>query len=122
ITMTRQDNFSLFDSLKLGIEMADKSIFDASATGKLHQVVEQLGQVFKHFNQARAEIGSRLNTLERQEDMHLDYNVVVKRSLATVEDLNYATAVIDMNENMLALQASQQAFAKTKELSLFNYI
>ncbi|MGL6176235.1 MAG: flagellar hook-associated protein FlgL, partial [Vibrionaceae bacterium] len=60
--------------------------------------------------------------LERQQEMHLDYQVVVKRSLSTVEDLNYATAVIDMNENMLALQASQQAFAKTKQLSLFNYM
>lgn len=122
VTLTRQQNFNLFDSLKLGIDMANESIFDASSTGKLHQVVEQLGGAFKHFNQARAEVGSRLNTLERQQEMHLDYQVVVKRSLSTVEDLNYATAVIDMNENMLALQASQQAFAKTKQLSLFNYI
>ena len=60
--------------------------------------------------------------MDRQEEMHLDYQVVLNRSLSTLEDLDYSKAVIELNENMLALQSSQQAFAKVKDLNLFNYI
>ncbi|WP_281544040.1 flagellar hook-associated protein FlgL [Grimontia sp. SpTr1] len=122
IVLERQDTFNVFDAFKKGIELSNESIFNASATAELHQVTEQFSAAFKHLNKARSEVGTRLTTLDRQEGMHKDFKLVLNRSLGTMEDLDYSTAVIDMNENMLALQASQQAFAKTKDLSLFNYI
>ncbi|MEZ8028018.1 flagellar hook-associated protein FlgL [Enterovibrio norvegicus] len=122
ITLARQDTFNVFDAFRKGMELSEESIFNASATAELHQVTEQFAAAFKHLNTVRSEVGTRLNTLDRQESMHQDFKLVLNRSLGTMEDLDYSTAVIDMNENLLALQASQQAFSKTKELSLFNYI
>ncbi|MEZ9524518.1 flagellar hook-associated protein FlgL [Enterovibrio norvegicus] len=122
ISLARQDTFNVFDAFRKGMELSEESIFNASATAELHQVTEQFSAAFKHLNKARSEVGTRLNTLDRQESMHQDFKLVLNRSLGTMEDLDYSTAVIDMNENLLALQASQQAFAKTKDLTLFNYI
>lgn len=122
IVLERQGTFNVFDAFKRGIELSDESIFNASATAELHQVTEQFAAAFKHLNKARSEIGTRLTTLDRQESMHKDFKLVLNRSLGTMEDLDYSTAVIDMNENLLALQASQKAFSKAKELTLFNYV
>ncbi|OOE80162.1 flagellar hook-associated protein 3 [Salinivibrio sp. ML198] len=122
INLERQDSFNVFDSFKNGAALSYADIDDASATAELHQVTEQFAAAFKHLNKARSEVGTRLTTLDRQESMHKDFKLVLNRSLGTMEDLDYTQAAIDMNEDMLALQASQQAFAKTKDLSLFNYI
>lgn len=122
IALERQETFNVFDAFRKGAELSHADIDDATATAELHQVTEQFAAAFKHLNKARSEVGTRLTTLDRQESMHQDFKLVLNRSLGTMEDLDYSTAVIDMNENMLALQASQQAFSKTKELTLFNYI
>jgi flagellar hook-associated protein 3 FlgL len=39
-----------------------------------------------------------------------------------IGDLDYAEAASRLNEEMVALQAAQQSFAKIQGLSLFNYI
>ncbi|KKD01171.1 MULTISPECIES: flagellar hook-associated protein FlgL [Photobacterium] len=122
IILNRQETFSVFDSFKRGIEVSARAPSDASATAELHQVAEELSQAFKHINRARSEVGTRLQTLDRQADMHEDFKLVINKARGTLEDLDYGKAVVELNENMLALQASQQAFAKTKNLSLFNYI
>lgn len=122
IDLSRQDKVNVFDAFRRGIELSDRDVSDASATAELHQVAAELAEGFKHTNQVRSEIGTRLQTLDRQEDMHQDFRIVMSQARGTLEDLDYASAVIDLNENMMALQASQQAFAKTKDLNLFNYI
>ncbi|PCS21973.1 flagellar hook-associated protein FlgL [Candidatus Enterovibrio escicola] len=120
--LKRQDTFNVFDAFKRGMELSHESIFDASSTAELHQVTEQFSAAFKHLNQVRSVVGTRLNRLDLQENMHLDFKLVLNRSLGTMEDLDYSTAIIDMNEKLLALQALQKAFTKTKELNLFNYL
>ncbi|MCG6438222.1 flagellin, partial [Vibrio parahaemolyticus] len=68
------------------------------------------------------DIGARLSTLDIQEEQHEDFKISLAKSKSQFEDLDYAEAVIEFNENSRALQASQQAFGKTKDLTLFNYI
>ncbi len=122
ITLQRQESFNIFDTFKRGMEYAVASIFDASATAELQQVVEEFSAAYVHFSQARAQIGTRLNLLDTQENNHEDLKLVLNRSLSAKEDLDYPSAVIQLNEDLLALKASQQAFAKTKDLTLFNYV
>ncbi|MFD2180271.1 flagellar hook-associated protein FlgL [Veronia pacifica] len=122
IDLSRQENFSVFEAFKHAMDMSEKAPDDASATAELHKVTEQLASVFKHLNQSRSEVGIRLQTMDRQEETHQDFKIELNRSLGTIEDLDYSKAVIQLNENMLALQAAQQAFSKTQSLSLFNYM
>ena len=122
ILLTPQNKFSVFDTFKRGLALATASIFDTSSTAELQQVIEEFSAAYIHFNQSRAEVGTRLNMLDKQENMHEDLKLVLNRSLGTMSDLDYPSAVIELNENLLALKASQQAFAKTKDLTLFNYL
>jgi flagellar hook-associated protein 3 FlgL len=46
----------------------------------------------------------------------------LKTTLSTVEDLDYASAITKMNQQILSLEAAQSSFAKISQLNLFNYI
>ncbi|MCG3730509.1 flagellar hook-associated protein FlgL [Vibrio cincinnatiensis] len=122
ISLTPRKTFSVFDSFKQAIDLSKGSVSDASNTAKLHQVTEEFHTAFIHLNKARTEVGARLSTLDIQEDQHEDFKISLASSKSQFEDLDYSQAVIEFNENSRALQASQLAFGKTKDLTLFNYL
>ncbi|MDL5025925.1 flagellar hook-associated protein FlgL [Vibrio gigantis] len=122
ITLEPRKTFSIFDTFKEAAEQAENPVSDASATAKLHQVTEEFHAAFIHLTKARTDVGARLSTLDIQEQQHEDFKLSLAKAKSNFEDLDYSKAIIEFNENSRALQASQQAFGKTKDLTLFNYI
>ncbi|UGA54021.1 flagellar hook-associated protein FlgL [Vibrio sp. VB16] len=121
-TLEPKETVNLFDSFKQVIELSDASVSDASATAELHRLTKEFDAAFIHLGKARTDVGARLNTLDIQTDLHEDFKLTLAKSKSAFEDLDYSQAVIEFNENSLALEASQKAFGKTKDLTLFNYI
>ncbi|OLQ91898.1 flagellar hook-associated protein 3 [Vibrio panuliri] len=122
IDLKPQKNVSLFETFKEARDLSDGSVSDASNTAELQRVVQEFHAGFIQMNKARSDVGARLSTLDIQEQQHQDFKMTLAKSKSNFEDLDYAAAVIEFNENSRALQASQQAFGKTKDLTLFNYI
>ncbi|MCF7482675.1 flagellar hook-associated protein FlgL [Vibrio sp. J1-1] len=122
IGIAKRETFSIFDTFKQAMSWSDKSVSDTSSTAKLHQMTEEFQAAFIHLNKARTDVGARLSTLDIQEQNHEDFNLSLAKAKSNFEDLDYSKAVIEFSENSRALQASQQAFGKTKDLTLFNYI
>lgn len=122
IELTPRKHFSVLDTFNQTIKWLDTDVSDASAAAKLHQYTEEFHQAFLHLTKARTDVGVRLNTLDVQESQNEDYKLALARSKSHFEDLDYSKAVIEFEENTRALQASQQAFGKTKDLTLFNYL
>ncbi len=46
----------------------------------------------------------------------------LQSSVSNLQDLDYAAAATTLQQQMTALQAAQQSFARIAGLSLFNYI
>lgn len=122
ISLERRDTYSIFDTFKEAMSLSAGSVSDSSNTAKLHQITQEFHAAFIHLNKARTDVGARLSTLDIQEEQHEDFKMTLAKSKSNFEDLDYAEAIIEFNENSRALQASQQAFGKTKDLTLFNYI
>ncbi|MDF2154953.1 flagellar hook-associated protein FlgL [Vibrio sp. CAU 1672] len=122
IELDKRGSFSIFDTFKQAMSLSDRSVSDTSATAKLHQMTEEFHAAFIHLNKARTDVGARLSTLDIQEQNHQDFDLSLAKAKSNFEDLDYSKAVIEFSENTRALQASQQAFGKTKDLTLFNYL
>jgi flagellar hook-associated protein 3 FlgL len=45
-----------------------------------------------------------------------------EKTLSGIQDLDYAEAISSLNLQLVGLQASQQAFTRIQNLSLFNYL
>lgn len=122
ITLEPKKTYSIFETFQDAMRLAEGSVSDTSNTAELHQVTEEFHTAFIHLNKGRTDVGARLNTLDIQEEQHDDFAMTLAKSKSNFEDLDYSEAIIEFNENSRALQASQQAFGKTKDLTLFNYI
>ena len=70
----------------------------------------------------RALIGARMNTIESQRGSNDSFSLVLQENRSNLEDLDYAEAISLFEQQLVALQASQQTFVKVEGLSLFNYL
>ncbi len=77
-----------------------------------------LEQVFN----TRAKVGARMNAIDEQKASNDAFDLAVTEVRSSLEDLDYAEAISRFNQQLTALQASQQAFMKVQDLSLFNFL
>ena len=101
------------DTSPLG-DVDAQSVIDAGLTG-IDAALERLSDV-------RTDIGVRLNQLDDQQALNSNFTLKLEESMSSLEDLDFTKAVTEMNLQMVALQAAQQAYTKTQSLSLFNYL
>lgn len=84
--------------------------------------VGELDDLMQGVSLARAEIGTNLNVVAQQTSVIEDTTLNLKTTLSSIEDLDYASAITKMNQQMMSLEAAQASFAKVSQLNLFNYI
>lgn len=122
IDLEYKPEINIFDVMNTGIEEAPSADNDATRTARMNTVIREIDSSFVHFNEIRSDIGTRLQTLDTQRSMLQDMNLELEKVKGSLEDLDYTAAVIDYSKNTTALQAAQNAFSKTQQLSLFQYI
>jgi len=71
---------------------------------------------------ALAHVGTNMNVVDAQQVVIDETILRLKTLLSDVEDLDFATAITQMNKDMLSLEAAQSSFSKITQLNLFNYI
>jgi flagellar hook-associated protein 3 FlgL len=70
----------------------------------------------------RAKIGARMNAIDDQKTANDAFDLAVTKVRSSLEDLDYAEAISRFNQQLTALQASQQSFLKIQDMSLFNFL
>lgn len=106
---------SVFDVIKSFTAELRAGNPQASTLGKLDKT-------FAKIVTTESAIGARLNVIEQQQNAHEDYVLDIETAMSKLKDLDYASAISEFNQQTQALQASQQAFAKVQNLSLFQFI
>lgn len=94
----------------------------AAMQNRINTSLVNLDRAMEHIDQRRSIVGARLNVVESEKSINDNVVVQAQSSLSTVEDLDYASAITDLNRQSVALQAAQQSFIKIQDLSLFNFI
>ncbi|QPF74146.1 flagellar hook-associated protein 3 [Roseateles sp. DAIF2] len=69
-----------------------------------------------------SELGRRQNILQTLDDNHASVSLSNKQSALDLGALDYAEASVRLNSYTLAVQATQKAYAKVSNLSLFNVL
>ena len=67
-------------------------------------------------------MAGRVVSIETQRAVTEDTELRLTELLQREDDLDYATAVTELTQESVALQALQASFAKLSQLTLFNYI
>ncbi|MNP08831.1 flagellar hook-associated protein FlgL [compost metagenome] len=87
----------------------------ASAISNLHSANEQI-------DITRGAIGARGNSLDIQKQENISLDLANRSTQSAIGDTDMAAASITLTLQQTMLQASQLAFAKISQLSLFNKI
>lgn len=95
---------------------------DGAVMTNAGNVLDDIDVALDKFFSVRAQIGARINVLESQSSINEQYSVQLESAVSEIRDLDYAEAIGRLNLQLVGLQASQQAFQKIQNLSLFNYL
>ncbi|QLG91959.1 flagellar hook-associated protein 3 [Pseudomonas yamanorum] len=97
---------------------------DPVAQGKLTDVanatITNLQASYAQVDMVRGSVGARLNTLQIQESENTSMVLANKSTISSIADTDVSTAAIDLAFQQSMLQASQLAFVKISQLSLFS--
>lgn len=122
-TSTKQGVLTSFERLLFGLERyTDDPVYKEAFETMIADTLENLDNCIQNVSEVRSDIGARLNTLDKVDNLHQDLKLVSQGILSELRDLDFAEAVSRLEGESLVLQAAQQSYAKVQGLSLFNYI
>lgn len=119
-------NKSLFESVKRLADALNTPTPDAAGDAHFYNEMSSnilsLDQALSRVNNLRAGVGARLNNLDSVNSINQDFKLQLETVRSDTQDLDYAEAISRFNLQLTALQAAQQAFVKTSNISLFQYL
>lgn len=89
---------------------------------QLNNSLDDVSRSIDHILDVRAIIGSRLNAIESVKDENLSAKTQMQITLSQIQDTDYTSALVELQQLLLTLESSQQTFARMEGVSLFNYI
>jgi flagellar hook-associated protein 3 FlgL len=106
--------FEVMDNLIAGLKNSNGN--------DIRRGIGELDTLQQGLSMAHAQVGTNLNMVDQQTSVLEDTTLNLKSTLSSIEDLDYASAITKMNQQMMSLEAAQASFAKVSKLNLFNYI
>jgi flagellar hook-associated protein 3 FlgL len=88
----------------------------------ISQGLTQLGTMTTGLNSALALVGTTQNTVTSQGNITSTQTLALQTALSKVKDTDYTTAVTQLSQEQISLQAAQQTFAQVAKMSLFQYL
>lgn len=115
--------FEILDGIIEALERGGSTGPDRAMLGTAsNTALTDLDAALGNFSDIRAEVGSRLRTLEQQQDLNEDRLVDLNTAVSEIRDLDYAEAISRFNQQQVALQAAQQTYTQVNRLSLFDFL
>jgi len=119
----RTDAFAILQQVSGALQTAaDTSAGRANLHSQLALSLQQIDSALNQVANVRSTVGSRLATLDDVGATRDARVADMQTSISQLRDLDYASAVTRLNQQMVGLQAAQQSFAMISKLSLFNYL
>ena len=115
--------FEILDGIIEALERGGSTGPDRAMLGTAsNTALTDLDAALGNFSDIRAEVGTRLRTLEQQQDLNEDRLVDLNTAVSEIRDLDFAEAISRFNQQQVALQAAQQTYTQVNRLSLFDFL
>ena|GEM_PF-249541 len=88
----------------------------------MERVLNNLDRNLDNIISTRSQIGARLNSIDDQNNLNESSILQVRETLSSIQDLDYAEAISQLEQQSTSLQAAQQSFLRIQGLSLFNFM
>ena len=116
---SRQDIFTTIDKLITTLESSDGG---AELNNGVNSALTNLDKAMNNISMVRTSVGTRLSTIETQQNSNADLLINMKSQVSELKDVDFAEAISRFQAQLTGLEAAYQSFTKVQGLSLFNYI
>lgn len=113
---------SLFDTIKNVIDQLDPSSGVTFSATAMSQGISDLNAAVSHVATVRAKVGANQNALESLTNLGQDQGLQFSATLSKLQDLDYTTAISNLSQVQMQLEAAQLSFKQTSQLSLFSIL
>jgi flagellar hook-associated protein 3 FlgL len=125
-TISPASNESIFETIGRLADALERNPADAAGEAVQRQAIDdalgQLDNAEQRLLSVRAEVGGRLSILDDMQNVQEDVKLGLQKLVSDLRDLDYAEAVSRFEQELTALQAAQQSFARIQGNSLFRYL
>jgi len=84
--------------------------------------LDHLDQMLDSVTLSLADIGAEMGSIQDEIEINESVKLQLESTLSGQEDLDYASAITELQAKMMSLEAAQSSFAKISQLSVFDYI
>ncbi|QYJ85058.1 flagellar hook-associated protein FlgL [Shewanella mesophila] len=123
-SITPQSEVSIFDTINQAISLVEDSsrVDTPQGMSELAQILNNLDSGVNQTSIARGQAGNSLKSLDSHSATHTEEKLVNSSALSMLEDLDYASAITELEKQQLALNAVSSVFSKVGSTTLFDYI
>ena len=93
-----------------------------NAGDKHSEGIEEMRLAIEHFTNQQTIVGAQINKIDFQKDVIDSRQRLLSENLSALEDADIAALVTELQSKILNRDASQQAFIKISQQSLFDYL
>lgn len=124
---TNESMFKTLDDLatqlSTGVRNGSNGDIDrATLSNAINKALSSLNNDIDQISTVRASVGARMSELDATNSMSQDLDTQYQKNLSTLQDLDFAKAVSDLDKSQVGLDAAQKAYTRVTGLSLFNYL
>lgn len=125
-TITPSSKQSMFTGIGDLVAALDSDTSSPAANAHINNVVNQainsIDRALDKTIEIRTGVGARLNSVESQHELNDTFLFELDKTLSSVQDLDVTAAVVELQSGIVALEASQAAFVRIQNLSLFEFL
>ena len=118
---SNQDMFTTLQNLVTALATSSAAGQPAAVNG-INRAIEAIDQSLTNVSTVRSQVGSRLTAIDSQTTSSSSLTLALKSTMSNLRDLDYASAITKLNQQITGLQAAQASYVKMQHLTLFNYI
>jgi len=118
-----QSMFTTLTNLATALSQpADSPAAKAQLTTSIASALTNIDQGVNHLSTVSASVGERINQLTAQSTTNTATSTALTTQQSSLQDVDYASAVSTLSQQMVGLQAAEQSYAAVAQLSLFKYL
>jgi flagellar hook-associated protein 3 FlgL len=119
----KQSMFATLTQLSAALSKpANTAAAKAQLATSIASALTNIDQDVSHLTTVSASVGARINLLTAQATTNTTTGTTLTSQQSKLQDVDYASAVATLNEQMVGLQAAEQSYAAVAQLSLFKYL
>jgi flagellar hook-associated protein 3 FlgL len=122
-TVAASTNQSLFTTVQnLATALQSSTGSSTALSNSISGEINNLDQALTKISDTQASVGGRLNTITSQQSVQTSQQTQLQTSIASLQGLNYAAAISQLDQQNTTLQAALQSYTVTQGLTLFKYL